>query len=35
VLYTDLTPQDVKKLTTALDAFSEPVATVAGVVARA
>jgi iron uptake system component EfeO len=34
VLYTDLTPQDVKKLTTALDAFSEPVATVAGVVAR-
>jgi iron uptake system component EfeO len=34
VLYTDLTPDDVKKLTTALDGFSEPVATVAGVVAK-
>ena len=33
VLYTDLTPADVKALTAALDAFSEPVATVAGVVA--
>ena len=34
VLYTALTPEDVKKLTTSLDAFSEPVATVAGVVAQ-
>ena len=33
VLYTELTPADVKALTEALDAFSEPVATVAGVVA--
>jgi iron uptake system component EfeO len=33
VLYTDLTPADVKALTEALDAFSEPVATVAGEVA--
>ena len=34
VLYPALTPADVKKLTEALDAFSEPVATVAGVVAQ-
>ncbi len=34
VLYPALTPADIKKLTEALDAFSEPVATVAGVVAR-
>ena len=34
VLYTALTPADLKALTEALDAFSEPVATVAGVVAR-
>ena len=33
VLYTALTPADVKALTEALDAFSEPVATVAGEVA--
>ena len=33
VLYTELTPADVKALTEALDAFSEPVATVAGEVA--
>ena len=33
VLYTALTPADLKALTEALDAFSEPVATVAGVVA--
>lgn len=32
-LYTDLAPADVKELTEALDAFAEPVATVAGVVA--
>ena len=35
VPYTALTPEDVKALTEALDAFAEPVATVAGVVARA
>jgi len=35
VLYTDLTEDDVKKLTQALDAFSENVAQVAGVVAKA
>jgi len=34
VLYPALTPSDIKKLTEALDAFSEPVATVAGVVAQ-
>lgn len=34
-LYTDLTEDDVKKLTQALDAFSENVAKVAGVVAKA
>ena len=34
-LYTDLTEDDVKKLTQALDAFSENVAQVAGVVAKA
>lgn len=34
VSYPELTPSDVKKLTEALDAFSEPVATVAGVVAK-
>jgi len=34
VLYPALTPADIKKLTEALDAFSEPVATVAGVVAQ-
>jgi iron uptake system component EfeO len=34
VLYTELTPEDVKKLTEALDAFAEPVSTVAGVVAK-
>ena len=34
VLYTELTPADVRTLTEALDAFAEPVATVAGVVAR-
>ncbi|MBM6401716.1 iron uptake system protein EfeO [Phycicoccus sonneratiae] len=34
VLYTELTPADVKKLTEALDAFAEPVATVAGAVAK-
>ncbi|MEO6790578.1 MAG: iron uptake system protein EfeO [Ornithinibacter sp.] len=33
VLYTDLTAADVKALAEALDAFAEPVATVAGVVA--
>ncbi len=33
VLYTALTPADLKALTEALDAFSEPVATVAGEVA--
>jgi iron uptake system component EfeO len=33
VLYTDLDAADVKALTQALDAFAEPVATVAGVVA--
>ena len=33
VPYTELTPADVKALTEALDAFSEPVATVAGEVA--
>jgi iron uptake system component EfeO len=33
VLYTALTPADLKALTAALDAFSEPVATVAGEVA--
>ena len=35
VLYTDLTEDDIKKLTQALDAFSENVAQVAGVVAKA
>jgi iron uptake system component EfeO len=35
VLYTALTPADLKALTEALDAFSEPVATVAGEVAGA
>jgi len=35
VLYTELTPAHVKALTEALDAFSEPVATVAGEVAQA
>ena len=35
VRYTDLTPEDVRALTEALDAFAEPVATVAGVVAQA
>jgi len=34
VLYPALTPADIKKLTEALDAFSEPVATVAGAVAQ-
>ncbi|HMM94257.1 iron uptake system protein EfeO [Phycicoccus sp.] len=34
VLYTSLGDADVKKLTEALDAFAEPVATVAGVVAK-
>ena len=34
VLYTELTKEDVKKLTQALDAFSENVAQVAGVVAK-
>ncbi len=34
VLYTDLTEGDVRKLTEALDAFAEPVATVSGVVAQ-
>ena len=33
MLYTALTPADLKALTEALDAFSEPVATVAGEVA--
>ena len=34
VSYTDLTETDVRRLTEALDAFAEPVATVAGVVAQ-
>ncbi len=34
VLYTDLTPADVKGLSEALDAYAEPVATVAGVVSQ-
>ena len=34
VLYPALTPSDIKALTDALDGFSEPVATVAGVVAK-
>lgn len=34
VLYPELTPTDVKKLTEALDAFAEPVATVSAVVAK-
>lgn len=34
VLYTDLSAADIKKLSEALDAFAEPVATVAGVVAK-
>ncbi|MGB7817922.1 MAG: iron uptake system protein EfeO [Ornithinibacter sp.] len=34
VLYTDVTAEDVRALTEALDAFAEPVATVAGVVAQ-
>ena len=34
VLYTDLTPAQVKALTEALDAFAQPVSTVAGVVAQ-
>ena len=34
VLYTDLTPDEVKALSTALDAVSEPVSQVAGVVAE-
>ena len=35
VLYTDLTPEQVKALTVALDAVSEPVSRVAAVVEKA